>query len=413
MRRNKTKKARLVTLLLILVLLISVGYAALTTNFSITGNTTISKQSWSIYFTNIVPDDENNSVASVTTAPTLSNNNTTVTWAVSMDTPGQVYSFNVDVKNDGSLDAMVNTATNSIVTSTLTQDQQKYLEYTITYVNGLAIERYDKLAAGETKTITIKLKYKEDVDDDDLPTTAQNGIALSYTADYVQADDELAVTKVTTLPEPVSLQVGDTVTYSTVLNNVTLSNWRVFYTKTINDEDYVYLIATDYIPNAAVDTTNTSFEKGGTYTIYTDGSYGLRQELLNLISTKSNWSDLLVGTLNGKSIDYSDSEDTNVWAMGGPTIELFIESWNSQYTEEPLYAEYNSSTDLPGYYVGDSPNPTTKSVNIADKEGFDNTLFVTHKDDLGEQESYCSGYWFASPTYYEDGLLRMKSSKYS
>ena len=94
MRKSKT---RLVAILLILVLLISVGYAALTTNLSINGTATVKANSWNVHFTNILVDTANNSVASVVTAPTLSNNNTTVTWEVSMDTPGQVYKYNVDV----------------------------------------------------------------------------------------------------------------------------------------------------------------------------------------------------------------------------------------------------------------------------------------------------------------------------
>ena len=176
-------------------MLISVGYAFLSTQLTINGTATVKNNSWNVHFANIVPN-ANNSVASVDTAPTLSNNNTTVTWEVSMDTPGQIYEFNVDVVNEGTIDAMVNTATNSIVTSTLTAAQQEYLDYSIKYVNGADIEQYDKLAAGETKTITVKLLFKQDIDADDLPSTAQNGIRLSYTADYVQADSR-AVTKVT------------------------------------------------------------------------------------------------------------------------------------------------------------------------------------------------------------------------
>ena len=196
MKRNQTKKRKLVAVLLILVMLISVGYAALTTNLSINGSTTVKAKSWNVHFANIVVDTANNSVASVQTAPTLSNNNTTVTWEVSMDTPGQVYKYNVDVVNEGSIDAMVSTATNSIVTSTLSQEQQAYLDYTITYVNGAEVEQYDKLAAGETKTITVVLLFRQDLNPENLPTTAPAPISLSYETNYVQADNN-AVTKVT------------------------------------------------------------------------------------------------------------------------------------------------------------------------------------------------------------------------
>ncbi|MBQ3415424.1 MAG: hypothetical protein IJH39_08805, partial [Clostridia bacterium] len=196
-------------------------YAALTTNLSINGTATVKAQNWNVHFTNIVVDTANNSVASVDTAPTLSENDTKVTWEVSMDTPGQVYKYNVDVINEGTIDAMVNTATNSIVTNTLTQAQQAYLDYTITYVNGAAVEQYDKLAAGETKTLTVRLAFKQDIDPQDLPETAQNGISLSYTANYVQADNN-AVTKVTSLtPSPTpSAQHGPI-----IVGNDTVNRW--------------------------------------------------------------------------------------------------------------------------------------------------------------------------------------------
>ena len=389
MRRNKTKKTKLVALLLILVLLISVGYAALTTNLRINGNATIKAQSWSVYFDNIVVDS-NNSVASVTTAPTLSDNDTTITWNVSMDTPGQVYQFNVDVVNDGSIDAMVSTATNSIVTSTLTAEQQEYLDYTIKYVNGADIEQYDLLEAGETKTITVKLLFKQDIDPEDLPATAQNGISLSYTANYVQADNN-AVTKVTRL-----LAAGDTVNYTTTLNGQTLNNWKVFYV----DGDYTYIILDDYLPNADVSNTiktTHDLDTYGTYSIYANNSSA---DLINAMTTKSNWDSLLTGTINGHAV--SETRTANVWAMGAPTLDLWVNSWNATYPSDTLYTKYEnpvSGETYDGYYIGDSANPNTTYIDLSSETGYNNTLYYPHKEDV--DNGNCYGYWLASPSAYD------------
>ena len=198
MNIRKEKRIKALTLILMVIMLIGVGYAALSENLTINGNVTAKNKSWDVHFERIVLNP-NNSVASTVVQPTFSENNTTITWEVNMDTPGQVYEFNVDVVNAGTMDAMVKTATNSIVTASLTAEQQKYLDYTIKYANGADIEQYDKLAAGETKTLTVKLLFKQDINPEDLPSTTQDGISLSYAEEYIQADGN-AVEKDTTIP---------------------------------------------------------------------------------------------------------------------------------------------------------------------------------------------------------------------
>ena len=394
MRKSKTKKTKLVAVLLILVLLISVGYAALTTNLSINGTATVKAQNWNVHFTNIVVDTANNSVASVDTAPTLSNNDTTVTWEVSMDTPGQVYKYNVDVTNEGTIDAMVNTATNSIVTNTLTQAQQAYLDYTITYVNGAAVEQYDKLAAGETKTLTVRLAFKQDIDPEDLPETAQNGISLSYTANYVQADNN-AVEKVT---EIASLEIGDSVAYTTTLNGQTLNNWKVFYV----DGDYTYIILDDYLPRVAIsDTLKTNYNlangDGDTYTIISTTN---RTDLINAMTTTSNWAELINnGEMNGTALSSAVKSDANVIAKGAPDLELWVNSWNASYPADTLYTKYENPVTgktFDGYFVGDSANPTTKYISLSSKTGYNNTLYYPHQSAIDNNN--CYGHWLASPS---------------
>ena len=128
------------------------------------------------------------------------------------------------------------------------------------------------------------------------------------------------------------LENGTEVDYTTSLNGVTLDNWKVFY----SDENYTYIILSDYLPNAAVNITN--IEKNQNYVVYTDEN---RSTLLNAMSTKSNWNPLLTGTLNGTTIDYSQSTDTNIWAMGAPTIDLWVKSWNKSYSDDILYTLYS------------------------------------------------------------------------
>ena len=184
MRVKSNKRMKLIATLLVLVMLISVGYAFLSTQLTINGSATVKNQSWNIYFTNVVPTQ-----GSITpsTAPTTEGTTTTeLTWVVSMDTPGQFYEFTVDAVNSGTMDAMISTGTANLM-STLTADQEKYLDYTVTYSDGAVIEQYDTLAAGATETLKVRVEFKRDITANDLPATADQ-ITLTYASEYVQAD---------------------------------------------------------------------------------------------------------------------------------------------------------------------------------------------------------------------------------
>ena len=193
-----------------------------------------------------------------------------------------------------------------------------------------------------------------------------------------------------------SLEIGDTVNYSTSMNGVTLDNWKVFYI----DGDYTTLIYGDYLPNAAIDTTQTAFSNltkstyAPTYGIYANDN---RIQLLEAMNTKSNWTSLLTGTINGTPINYASSSDTNVWAMGSPTLDLWVNSWNSKYPEDTIYTATTTSAmsdGLNGYYVGLEENPSTYYVEILSKAGYNNTLYYPHQ----EYYNNCQAYWLASPS---------------
>ena len=396
-RIRKSKKAAFIVI--VLLLLISIGYAALTTNLTIGGSATVKKQTFSVYFNNVQVNQSSVSGAKVTTAPSVpanSTSTTTLTWAVTLDTPGEFYEFNVDIVNGGSMDAMVNTATNNIV-STLTQAQQAYLDYTVTYVNGAAIERYDKLAVGETKTITVRLEFKQDVNPGDLPTEGASEISLSFSSDYVPADGN-AVEKVTALAP--AIQIGDRVNYSTRLNGQNLNNcWKVFYI----DGDYTYIILDDFLLSSCI-----SNDMKTTYDLVTredaDEPYDVsnfdKEKFVEAMATTSNWADLVNnGSINGTPLSSEVKNNENVYAMGAPTIELWTSSWNTQYPDDAIYYKYITSDNLgtldePGYAVGYTQNPNTTYVNVYGKPGHDDKLYFPHKDDMDDDT--CGGHWLAS-----------------
>ena len=201
-------------------------------------------------------------------------------------------------------------------------------------------------------------------------------------------------------------EIGSTVNYSTTLNNVTLDNWKVFY----NDEEngYTYLIYGDYLPNSAISndlrTTYNLANGNGSYTIKSTNN---RAELINALSNKASYDSLLTGTLtvNGETKQINETRTANVWAMGAPTLELWVNSWNTSYPSDTLYT--NTRTGMSGeynygYYIGtDNAQTTSTYVDLSSKTGYSNTLYYPHTSSYGN----CNAYWLASPSALRNSVV--------
>jgi len=89
--------------------------------------------------------------------------------------------FDADIVNKGGIDAKIY----DIINNGLSDSQKKYMEYTIKYKNGDEIKKDDTLLAGQRKTITIWLKYKDDLEKEDLPDEDEV-LKLKYQIVYVE-----------------------------------------------------------------------------------------------------------------------------------------------------------------------------------------------------------------------------------
>lgn len=114
--------------------------------------------------------------------------------------------------------------------------------------------------------------------------------------------------------------------------------------------------------------------------------------MLSVMTTKSNWNSLLTGTLN-EIIPVNETTSENVWAMGSPDIELWVNSWNESYPDDKLYLRTITSQDYnndwfwtDGYAIDDMTPVERGDIDLTEKLGYENTLYFP-----GEQ------YWLASP----------------
>ena len=243
--------------LTIILMLFTIGYAYLSSGVTINGTGYINKAEWDVHFENI--QTKTGSVTP-TIAPSISND-TSVSFSVSLDNPGDFYEFNIDVVNGGTIPAMIDSMT---LSPTLTTEQANYFEYGVTYSDGVAIAPKHLLDANTTETLRVFFYYKENDDVEMNPLQDQN-FQFRLTLNYVQADDT-GVEVDYPIPIADSVNLGDyisltpdksTYTISSSLTGYTsdqtitpneLTLWRVI---SKNDDDSVDVVS-EYVSSTGV-----------------------------------------------------------------------------------------------------------------------------------------------------------------
>ena len=161
---------------------------------------------------------------------------------------------------------------------------------------------------------------------------------------------------------------GEKVTNYTCPNTTGVSTWRIFYADTEN----IYLIADDYISfeNAPKGKKETGLYKNSDYKLSMDNVYKDYDGATSIDNTFANkwlssyWKNNSTSTnTNIKAVAYM--LDTSVWnilyrgtnaeyAIGGPTVEMFVKSWNDTHSEDKQIAcsaEPDVDTNGNGYKV--------------------------------------------------------------
>ena len=112
-----------------------------------------------------------------------------ITYAVTLPKPGSTYSFTVNVKNYGTIDASLK----KITMTGLTEAQANYITHTVTYAGTTYTETTDDItgkiiAGGGTNTATVVVTVSYDLAAaNQLPQTDQE-VTLNVQFDYVDAN---------------------------------------------------------------------------------------------------------------------------------------------------------------------------------------------------------------------------------
>ncbi len=182
MKAKKTIRKRYIILFIILFLLLSVtvGYSTVTTNLIIKGITNIRGNDWDIHFSS-VKVTAGEELASL--PPRIDNTGTIIDFAVDLANQDDYYEFVVEVYNAGIIDAKVS----DCIKLGLSAEQEDYISYDVSYVDGTPITPGDVLEAGDKVKIKVSIKYYQlilaDVSTDD---SLFGEVKLSLKVNYVQ-----------------------------------------------------------------------------------------------------------------------------------------------------------------------------------------------------------------------------------
>ena len=168
------------------LLLIGVIYAILQANLQINGTAKIQANTWDIYFDNIQVNENSVSIGENDSQATIDpENNCKVDFEVTLSIPGDFYEFTIDVVNAGTIDGMIGELNKTLkVNNETISTIPNYLEYSVTYSDGMEIQANHKLEAGVTETYKVRLEFKTDIEE--LPEAAT--ITTSLEPQYIQAD---------------------------------------------------------------------------------------------------------------------------------------------------------------------------------------------------------------------------------
>ena len=188
MRSNKKKNS--IILLVLLLLGISLGYSLLSSNLNISGTTGLSNNTWNIHWSNLSVTNGSVTGTQVTTPATIKTGDTEVEYSITLSTPGDFYEFTVDAVNEGSIDAMIESFSNKTYESNGTTEKTlpTYLNYSVTYSDGIALAPKQKLAANTTEKVKVRVEFKKDIEASQLPTETDS-IVFKFNVTYVQADN--------------------------------------------------------------------------------------------------------------------------------------------------------------------------------------------------------------------------------
>lgn len=186
LNENNKRRPLFSFVFIVVLVLVSIAYASIAINLgigevkgAIVDPPPIKELDWKVIFENV--KELPGSVTAISPAK-IDSSESNVNFSIDLIEPGQYYSFTVDIANRGGRDAIIH----DIKKTQLTDKQNKYLTYTVTYLDGSEIKINDTLDANEVKTLKVYVEFNNDVKPSDLPDSDNATVKLSYAMTFFE-----------------------------------------------------------------------------------------------------------------------------------------------------------------------------------------------------------------------------------
>jgi len=177
-KQGRMTRNMAVLAVIVAILAMSVGFAALQQSLSITGTTTVRAATWSISFANLRAPTLTGGAA-IDRPAALTINSTTLTFEVSLSKPGDSVEYLFDVRNNGDINAKIG----GINLTGVAAAQAVNVTYTLSYADNSPIALNDTLAAGQTRNLKLSLSYNN------VPVLSAVDVPLSLGANITYIQD--------------------------------------------------------------------------------------------------------------------------------------------------------------------------------------------------------------------------------
>ena len=256
-------------------------------------------------------------------------------------------------------------------------------------------------------------------------TKGENETTVTVNEKTYTIDDEGNVTSKETIKDITAKMVAENPEkyYGLKVTNYTSTNgqddWRIFY----SDGTHIFLITGDYVDLSVANRLNSNTgmtKQGSKYRVNWSSAPSSLQTVEDTVKTRfmatgytlnsSNSNSKCVSTLLNASNweSYKDNNGMAEYAVGGSTIEMWMDSWNKRYQNDKLYCNNTNDT---GYYVGTSSKPTNTYVESSVMSAKDGYLYYPHHERVSDGDNTCNDYWLASPSANDRvGVIRVNYS---
>ena len=185
MKKEEIRSMWVAVVLLAIILIMSIGFAAYsqTLNIGGTNDLIVKRAAWSVHWNTSYNTNGYQLTTGSQSIGTPNVTNTDVTFTTTLNEIGEFAEFTVQAQNDGTIDAQLS----AITISGLSAAQQAYTAVTVTYAGTPYTSSQTGLStalnAGNTALVKVRVEYIEPATAGSLPTADQT-ISLTVSFDY-------------------------------------------------------------------------------------------------------------------------------------------------------------------------------------------------------------------------------------